>query len=48
MRALFNPETLQIEAVKGLRTGLTLHRHRRNDSCIKMGSDESYFNVTLP
>ena len=26
---------------------LTLHCHHRNDSCIKMGSDESHFNVSL-
>ena len=24
---------------------LSLHRHRQNDSCVKMGSDESRFNV---
>ena len=26
---------------------LSLHCHHQNDSCIKMGSDESYFNVLL-
>ena len=26
---------------------LSLHCHHQNDSCIKMGSDESYFNVSL-
>ena len=26
---------------------LSLHCHRRNDSCIKVGSDESHFNVLL-
>ena len=26
---------------------LSLHCHHRNDSCIKMGSDESHFNVSL-
>ena len=26
---------------------LSLHRHHQNDSCIKMGSDESHFNVFL-
>ena len=27
---------------------LSLHcHHRQNDSCIKMGSDESHFNVSL-
>ena len=25
----------------------SLHCHHQNDSCIKMGSDESYFNVSL-
>ena len=26
---------------------LTLHCHHQNDACIKMGSDASYFNVSL-
>ena len=26
---------------------LSLHCHHRNDSCIKMGSDESHFNASL-
>ena len=26
---------------------LSLHRHHQNDSCIKMCSDESHFNVSL-
>ena len=26
---------------------LSLHRHHQNDSCIKMGSDENHFNVSL-
>ena len=26
---------------------LSLHRHHQNDSCIKIGSDESHFNVSL-
>ena len=26
---------------------LSLHCHRQTDSCIKMGSDESHFNVSL-
>ena len=26
---------------------LSLHRHLQNDSCIKMGSDESQVNVSL-
>ena len=26
---------------------LSLHCHRQNDSCIKMGSDKSDFNVSL-
>ena len=26
---------------------LSLHCHHQNDSCIKMGRDESHFNVSL-
>ena len=26
---------------------LPLHCHHQNDSCIKMGSDESHFNVSV-
>ena len=26
---------------------LSLYRHHQNDSCIKVGSDESHFNVSL-
>ena len=26
---------------------LSLHCHHQNDSCIKVGSDESHFNVSL-
>ena len=26
---------------------LSLHCHHQNDSCIKMGSDESHFNISL-
>ena len=26
---------------------LLLHCHHENDSCIKMGSDESHFNVSV-
>ena len=26
---------------------LSLHRHHQNDFCIKVGSDESHFNVSL-
>ena len=26
---------------------LSLHCHHQNDSCIKMGSDESHFHVSL-
>ena len=26
---------------------LSLHCHHLNDSCIKMGSDESHFNVSV-
>ena len=28
-------------------TYLSLHCHHQNDFCIKMGSDESHFNVSL-
>ena len=28
-------------------TYLSLHCHCQNDSCIKMGSDESHFNVSV-
>ena len=28
-------------------THLSLHCHHQNDSCIKMGSDESHFNVSV-
>ena len=31
----------------GERDIISLHCHHRNDSCIKMGSDESHFNVSL-
>ena len=31
----------------GGRESYTLHRHHHNDSCIKVGSDESHFNVSL-
>ena len=27
-------------------TYMSLHCHHQNDSCIKMGSDESHFNVS--
>ena len=30
-----------------LYTDLSLHCHHQNDSCIKMGSDESHFNVSV-
>ena len=26
---------------------ISIHRHHQNDSCIKMGSDESHCNVSL-
>ena len=32
---------------KGETIYLSLHCHHHNDSCIKMGSDESHFNVSL-
>ena len=27
---------------------LSLHCHHQNDSCIKVGSDESHFNISSP
>ena len=30
-----------------MRLYLSLHCHSHNDSCIKTGSDESHFNVSL-
>ena len=35
------------EGRKGEIIYLSLHCHHQNDSCIKMGSDESHFNVSL-
>ena len=32
---------------RGKNTYLSLHCHHQNDSCIKMGSDESHFNVSV-
>ena len=32
---------------KGESIYLSLHCHHQNDSCIKMGSDESHFNVSV-
>ena len=32
---------------EGGRLYLLLHCHHQNDSCIKMGSDESHFNVSV-
>ena len=31
----------------GKREIISLHCHHQNDSCIKMGSNESHFNVSL-
>ena len=31
----------------GYKIYLSLHCHHQNDSCIKMGSDESHFNVAI-
>ena len=36
-----------MEVGKGEIIYLSLHCHHQNDSCIKMGSDESHFNVSL-
>ena len=35
------------EGKEGDYTYLSLHCHHQNDSCIKMGSDESHFNVSF-
>ena len=32
---------------RGGKLYLSLHCHHQNDSCIKMGSDESHFNVSV-
>ena len=32
---------------RGKNVYLSLHCHNQNDSCIKMGSDESHFDVSL-
>ena len=36
-----------MEVGGGRRLYLSLHCHHQNDSCIKMGSDERHFNVSL-
>ena len=36
-----------MEVGKGEIIYLSLHCHHQNDSCIKMGSDESHFNVSF-
>ena len=36
-----------MEVGKEIKTYLSLHRHHQNDFCIKMGSDENHFNVSL-
>ena len=33
------------EGGKGDHMPILLHRHHQNDCCIKMGSNESHFNV---
>ena len=44
-----NPFTATACKISGLRDiiYLSLHCHHQNDSCIKMGSDESHFNVSV-
>ena len=32
---------------RGKNIHLSLHCHHQNDSCVKMGSDESHFNLSL-
>ena len=36
-----------MEVGEGGITHLSLHFHHQNDSCIKVGSDESHFNVSM-
>ena len=36
-----------MEVGEGRRLYLSLHCHHQNDSCVKMGSDERHFNVSL-
>ena len=36
-----------IEVGEGETRYLSLHCHHQNDFCIKMGSDESHFNVSV-
>ena len=36
-----------VKVGKGVIIYRSLHCHHQNDSCIKMGSDESHFNVSL-
>ena len=36
-----------MEVGGGRRLFLSLHCHHQNDSCIKMGSDERHFNISL-
>ena len=49
--AELSPKVLTVTEIPG-RGGreklyISLHSHHQNDSCIKMGSDESLFNVSL-
>ena len=32
---------------EGDNISIAIHRHHQNDCCIKMGSDESHFNVSF-
>ena len=38
---------MEVGGRRRLYTGLSLHCHHQNDSCIKMGSDENHLNVSL-
>ena len=46
---LISTETIRLIRSCGKREfiDLSLHCHHQHDSCIKMGSDESHFNVSL-
>ena len=38
---------MEVWRVEGGIIYLSLHSHHQNDFCIKVGSDESHFNVSL-
>ena len=38
---------MEVGERKSIYIYLSLHCHHQNDSCIKMGRDESHFNVSI-